>query len=205
MQISNIAKKLPFFPKKGRSPKKFRELFHLHIKSLYNLALRYTGNRFDAEDLVQESFYTAYKNFHQLRYENKFKSWLITIMRNIYLKDQKRQANKSVLEFDESIDYVSALETVSEKIDIEKTYEKKVAYEQIQRILNKLPEKYKLTVLLYYMEDISYQEISDMLKIPMGTVMSRLSRGKQILKKEMLLLALSDSVADNVVNIRSSF
>jgi RNA polymerase sigma-70 factor (ECF subfamily) len=183
--MSNLAKTIPFFGKKGTA-EKFWELAGTHSKFLYNMALRYTANTYDAEDLLQETFYIAFKKFEQLRDQNKLKSWLFSILRNTYLRNRRQNGRIDKREFDEAIDYINVLEEAAERVDIEKAYEQKTESENIQHLLDQLPEKQKSPLLLYYMSGMSYQEISEALDIPIGTVMSRLARGKQMVKKKLL-------------------
>ena len=199
MEISNIAKAITLFPKKTRTSEKFWELADAHLTFLYNLALRYSRNHYDAEDLVQETLYIAFKKFDQLREEKKFKSWLFAILRNSYLKDLRHNRKIMQSEYDDSIDYIDALETAAKQIDIESAYEQKIASEQIHQLIDELPEKQKTPLLLYYVSDMSYQEISETMEVPIGTVMSRLSRGKQILKQKMLKLYLRNKETAKVV------
>lgn len=194
--------KMSLLPIRKRSAERFLELANPEVKLLYNAALRYTGKTNDAEDLVQETLYTGFKNFHQLRDESKIKSWLFTILRNKYLKSVRRGGQINEAEYDDSIDYLVSLEAAVEHTDPEKLYQMKTESEQIQKALAKLPEKYKSPLLLYYLQDLSYQKISDALEIPIGTVMSRLSRGKQILKKEILRISLKSPLPENVVNLQ---
>ncbi len=190
------------FFKRQRVDKRFRELAYPNLKFLYNMALRYAGNSYDAEDMVQETFYTAFKNFHQLRDEGKCKSWLFTILRNIYLKELRQRVRMREVEYGEDIDYVSYLEEAADPFDMEKTFEKNMESSRIQHILNRLPEKYKSPLLLCYMEDMSYKEISDILDIPIGTVMSRLARGKELLKTEVLRRSKIGASRTKVVELR---
>ncbi len=190
------------FIKRKRADKRFRELSYPHLNFLYNMALRYTGNEYDAEDIVQETFYTAFKNFHQLRDESKCKSWLFTILRNIYLKELRQRGRMQEVEYGENINYINYLEEVAERTDMEKAFERKIESSRMQHILNRLPEKYKSPLLLCYAEEMSYKEISEFLDIPVGTVMSRLSRGKKLLKKEMLRHLNRESSKTNVVEFR---
>ena len=150
------------------------------------MALRYAGNRYDAEDLVQETFYVGLKKFYQLREERKFKSWLFAILRNTYLKNRRQEGKFLKSEYEDGTDYIRLLENAAEHIDVETAYEQKIKSAQIQELLNELPEKQKSPLLLYYISGMTYHEISETLEVPMGTVMSRLSRGKQILKKKVL-------------------
>ncbi len=187
------------FSRRKRTADFFWELAESHAKFLYNMALRYTRSNYDAEDLVQETFFIAFKQFGQLRDESKFKSWLFTILRNTYLKNLRQNGRSRGAEYDDGIDYIRVLEDTVEKIDVAKIYEQKVESNQIQHILGELPEKHKSPLLLYYMTEMSYQEIAKALDLPIGTVMSRLSRGKQILKKKVLQLHMRNSPASKII------
>ena len=158
---------------------------------------------YDAEDLVQETLYTACNKFHQLRDSRKFKSWMFTILRNHFLKWQRKKTPVQADDFENGIDYLTQLESVSERQDVATVYEKKIEAETVQSILDKLPEKYKAVLILCYMEDSSYQEIADMLAVPLGTVMSRLSRAKQIMKKTLLRSTIKQPQTKKVVRLNT--
>jgi len=201
MQLSTITDRIPFMGRKKNQRDAFWNLAQNQTRFLYNVAFRYVGNRYDAEDLVQEMLYTAYNKFHQLRDRRKFKSWMFSILRNHFLKWQRKKAPVQADEFENGIDYLSQLESVSLRQDVASAYEKKIEAETVQSILDKLPEKYKAVLILYYMEDSSYQEIADMLAVPVGTVMSRLSRAKQIMKKALLRSTLNQPQTKKVVQL----
>ena len=186
MQFSMTTDQIPFMGRKKHQRDVFWNLAQNQTRFLYNVALKYAGNRYDAEDLVQETLYTAYSKFYQLRDSRKFKSWMFAILRNHFLKWQRKKAPVQMDEFENGIDYLAQLESVSLQPDTASGYERKVEAETIQSILDKLPEKYKTVLILYYMEDSAYQEIAEMLGVPIGTVMSRLSRAKQMMKKALL-------------------
>jgi RNA polymerase sigma-70 factor (ECF subfamily) len=111
---------------------------------------------------------------------------MFTILRNHFLKRQRKKAPVQTHEFENGIDYLSQFESVSLRPDAATAYERKIEAETVQSNLDKLPEKYKAVLILYYMEDSSYQEIAEMLAVPVGTVISRLSRAKQMMKKALL-------------------
>ncbi len=161
----------------------FKELAYPHIRFLYNVALKYMRNQYDAEDLVQETMYAAFRNFHQLRDKSKCRSWLFAIMRSNFLKEKRQAVRRPQLGTDDS--YLSFLEGVS-ATNLVGDLEKKLESEHVQEIIDGLPEKYKTPLILYFLEDMSYQEIADFLDIPIGTVMSRLNRAKQSMKKDLL-------------------
>lgn len=196
--FDNIAKMIPGLKK---SPDRFWELAREHVTYLYNMALRYAGNPYDAEDLVQETYFIAFKKFDQLRDERKLKSWLFAIMRNAYLKSLRQNQRQKLTEYNDGIEYeyIRTLENAAEKIDAATAYERKIEADQIQRLLTELPEKYKSALLLYYLSEMTYQEISEALDLPMGTVMSRLSRGRQIMKKKILRLQLLDTQPAKII------
>jgi RNA polymerase sigma-70 factor (ECF subfamily) len=201
MQFSMITDQVPFMGRKKHQRDVFWNLAQNQTRFLYNVALKYTGNRYDAEDLVQETLYTAYHKFHQLRDSQKFKSWMFTILRNHFLKGQRKKALVQADEFEDGIDYLSQLESASLQQDVASNYERKAEAEAIQSILDKLPEKYKAVLILYYMEDSAYQEIAEMLGVPIGTVMSRLSRAKQMMKKALLRSTINEPQAKKVVQL----
>ena len=193
---------LNLFSKQKRNAIRFRELACPHTKFLYNMALRYTGNTYNAEDLVQETLYIALKKFHQLRDEIKCRSWLFSILRGIHLKELRMICRKHEFNKGDGLEYTSLLESAADNFDTEKTFEEKVDNVNLHQIVEGMPEKYKSPILLRFMDDLSYREISEYLEIPLGTVMSRLSRAKEILKKEILRKANKVSFTDNVVKFK---
>ena len=202
MQFSIITGNVPFIGRNRHRADKFWDLAQDHARFLYNVAFKYAGNHYDAEDLVQETLYTAYNKFHQLRDSRKIKSWMFTILRNHFLKSQRKKEPVRPDEFENGIDYLTQLESASSQQNLASVYERKVETEAIQSILDTLPEKYKTVLILYYLEDSTYQEIAEMLGVPIGTVMSRLSRAKQKMKKALLRSALNTPQANNVVQLR---
>ena len=116
-------------------------------------------------------------------------------------KWQCKKAPVQTDEFEDGIGYLSQLESVSLRQDAASVYERKVEAETIQSILDKLPEKYKAVLILYYMEDVSYQEIAEMLDVPIGTVMSRLSRAKQVMKKALLQSTINEPQSKKVIRL----
>lgn len=191
--------------KRPGNTERFREIACPHLTFLYNLAMKYTGNRYDAEDMVQETYFTALKSFHQLRDESRCKSWLFAILRNIYLREARQSGRMRLIpDIGDEPEYVEMLDEAANTPDVERALEQKLDAQQIQELLSRLPEKYKTLIILYFTEEMSYREISDLVEIPIGTVMSRLSRGKQLLKKAALKSSLRNSSAGNVVKLDSA-
>lgn len=202
MQFPMITDHVPFIGRKAHQREKFWSLAQDQTRFLYNVASKYAGNHYDAEDLVQETLYTAYNKFHQLRDSRKIKSWMFTILRNHFLKSQRKKAPVQADEFENGIDYLTRLESASSQPDVASAYERKAEAETIQSILDTLPEKHKTVLILYYMEDSSYHEIAEMLGVPIGTVMSRLSRARQMMKKALIKSAVKAPQENKVVQLR---
>lgn len=164
---------------------RFKELTFPHLGFLYNVALKYTGKTYDAEDIVQETMYTAYRKFHQLRDEEKCRQWMFSILRTTFLREHRLQKKRPLL--DDGTGYLKNI-TAQSADSLAGLLEKKIDRENVQHVLDGLPEKHKSPLILFYMEDMTYQEIADFLDIPIGTVMSRLARAKKQMKKALLKL-----------------
>lgn len=162
------------------------DLVRQHYRAVYAYAYRLAGNAQDAEDITQQTFLTAHRKLDQLREVDKADRWLFAILRSWYLKHyrQRRPAPATNVQLD--IDTVSdarAPSGIGDEFD----------EEQLQRALALLPEDFRLALLMFYFEDLSYKEIAARLNIPMGTVMSRLSRAKDHLRRQ---LAASPEIGD---------
>jgi RNA polymerase sigma-70 factor (ECF subfamily) len=158
----------------------FETLAIPYLDFIYRSAYRFCGNRYDAEDLSQETFRTAFEKFDQLRDTRKIKSWLFIILRNAYFKKIEKEKRYSDVDID------VATYNSREVKNAGRDYFDKILDGELQLALDNLAEKYKTPVILSYIGGYSYQEIADMLHIPIGTVMSRIARGKMFLKKEII-------------------
>jgi RNA polymerase sigma-70 factor (ECF subfamily) len=159
----------------------FREFLLPHFQVIYMSALRLSGNEADAEDLVQETFYSGIKKFHQIKDREKTKYWLFSIMRNLFLKEVQKKKNRSEIQFD----------LVCGRLHDNKNLERDLLIDEvrgkIQEVLEALNERLKIPITLFYFEGKSYKEISETLNVPIGTVMSRIARAKVHLKRELTL------------------
>ena len=164
----------------------FKNLYEPHIKSLKNTAFRLTRNDMEAQDLLQETLYKAYRSFSTFEPETNFRAWIFRIMVNSYLTHYRKRVKQPLkVSYDELEEF-----TLYQKSDLD--YEATVNQveriggemfdDEVQSALEKMPYYFRLIVLLYDVEGFSYQEISSMVQIPVGTVMSRLNRGRNLLR-----------------------
>jgi len=163
-----------------------------YVDALYNTALRMTRNPQDAEDLVQETYLKAYKYYDKFTEGTNFKAWLFRILKNTFINSyRKRQQEPPQNAFDEIEDaFESQVSAEAGSIpNPEEDALENVLDEDVQRALDALPDEYRMVVILADLEDFSYQEIAEILDIPVGTVMSRLYRARRRLEAEMLRYA----------------
>jgi RNA polymerase sigma-70 factor (ECF subfamily) len=147
-----------------------------HVDRLFAYAYRLAGSVEAAEDLTQQTFLIAHQRQGQLREPEKLGSWLLKILRNAFLKSRRRPTPlvASQVEFD--VAEIASGEARDVEID----------EEQLQAALARLPEEFRVVVLMFYFEELSYREIAEELTLPVGTVMSRLSRAKGHLRHILL-------------------
>jgi len=151
-------------------------LVETHHARLYRYACRLASSTADAEDLTQQTFLVAQTKLDQLRDPKAAGSWLMAILRNCYLGQQHQRRAKSETSLDLSLDWFP--EETDETDDIDR--------EALQATLDEMPEDFRHVLLLFYFEELSYREIAEQLGLPLGTVMSRLSRAKSQLRKRLL-------------------
>ena len=151
-----------------------------HVPMLYKSAIRMCGNSNDAQDLIQETLYIALKSFHQLIDPAKSKSWMFSILRNLFLKDIEKTKKRAEIEFD------SVCDKLSDRQHPEGDFLRAEVRNNIQVVLNTLEERLRVVLVKFYFDGLSYKEISELLNIPIGTVMSRIARAKVYLKREIL-------------------
>lgn len=154
------------------------ELLDEHSDVIYRYAYRLTGCSSAAEDIAQEVYLRAFRSIHQLREPGAAKGWLLVIARNEFARWCKKKS--SALSIDNE-----ATSPPEETRLPENNAGQLETREWVEDGLNRLPEDYRLVVLMYYFEQLSYAEVAEQLNIPIGTVMSRLSRGKKYLKAEL--------------------
>lgn len=161
---------------------KDKELFRDVIERYEDKLLRYAGylmgDHEAAADVVQDSFIKAYKNLWSFDVSRKFSSWIYRIVHNQAVNSMRKRKNEIQIE---SFDWVKGLR--GEDKNVEEQLEKKEAEKMLADCMDKLPLKYSEPLTLYFIEEKKYEEISDILRIPLGTVGTRIKRGKMVLKR----------------------
>ncbi|MDQ6783536.1 MAG: sigma-70 family RNA polymerase sigma factor [Actinomycetota bacterium] len=169
----------------------FADLAMEHMGSLYTAALRMTRNPADAEDLVQETYLKAYRGFASFQEGTNLKAWLYKILTNTFINSYRAKKRRpEQTELDEGEDLylyrrLGGLEAVAAGRSAEEELLDHITDTEVKAALEALPESFRMAVLLADVEGFSYKEIADILEIPIGTVMSRLHRGRKALQKAL--------------------
>jgi RNA polymerase sigma-70 factor, ECF subfamily len=145
-----------------------------HHEVLYRYAFRLTGAVADAEDLTQQTFLLAQQKLDQLRQAENARGWLFAILRNCYLKGFRKQTPLSAASLDLDMNSIPA---VASDLPLDA--------EELQLALDELSAEFKLVLMLFYFEERSYREMAALLDVPVGTIMSRLSRAKACLRRRL--------------------
>jgi RNA polymerase sigma-70 factor (ECF subfamily) len=169
----------------------FEDLAHRYHKQAYNIAYRMTGNHADAEDLTQEAFVRAFRFFGNYRRDWPFDNWLYKIMSNLFVDDLRRKPKARLQSLDQPLDNGGRsddiyLEIPDAAANPEKMMLSHELDEQIQRALTSLPSDFRVTVILADIEGMSYEEISQTMNCSLGTVRSRLHRGRKLLRNRLM-------------------
>jgi RNA polymerase sigma-70 factor (ECF subfamily) len=172
----------------------FNETALPHVDALYNTALRLTRNPQDAEDLVQETFFKAYRYYDKYQKGTNLKAWLFKILKNTFInnyrKKQQQPPQSDFAAIEDAFEDRISEDVLRKMKNPEEQFLEDVLDQDIQSALDALPENYRMAVVLADLEGFSYKEIAEILEVPVGTVMSRLYRGRKRLEATMLEYAL---------------
>ena len=163
------------------------------VDSLYNTAYRMTRSAEDAEDLVQETYFKAYKYYDKFEEGTNLKAWLFKILKNTFINNyRKRKLEPRSVDFaeiEDSFERIVRRDASEPPSDPETDFFSSVLDDDVKKALESLPYDYRMVVILADLEDFSYKEIAEILECPVGTVMSRLYRGRKLLEKALLKYA----------------
>jgi len=174
----------------GQAPD-FEEVALVHLDLLYRTALRLTHDRAEADDLVQETWLRALQHFDQFDPGSNCRAWLVTILRNAFLNRLRRQGRER-LESEmtgERGDSAPFEDSAIERSTPEEEFFQTVFHGYVERALKSLSPAFQQVIVLADLEGFTYKEIAQVLHCPIGTVMSRLSRARQLLRTELRTLA----------------
>lgn len=176
--------------------REFEDIFLPLLDNLYNIALRMTRNVADAEDLVQEAYLKAFRFFHRFERGTNARAWILTILTNTFrTRYRKKKQEPDMVDFQAIENFCLADELVKEITASDKSEArgaeavtemlKDYVSDDVINALENVPEQFRLAVLLSDVEGFSYQEIAEILNVSVGTVKSRIFRGRKILQKQL--------------------
>ncbi len=159
-----------------------------HLDALFNFAMKLTANMNDAEDLVQDTMVKAYRFFNSYEQGTNAKGWLFRILKNSYINNYRKVSKQpQKVDYDEIEPFYESIRSEqSNTTDMESNMYGEMMDDDITGALARLPEDFRTVVLLCDVEGFSYEEIANMLDVPIGTIRSRLHRGRNLLKVELL-------------------
>ncbi|MEQ8524106.1 sigma-70 family RNA polymerase sigma factor [Gracilimonas sp.] len=168
--------------------KDFDEEIIPHMDALYNFALRLTTDPNDAEDLVQDTIVKAYRFFSSYEKGTNAKAWMFRILKNSFINNYRKTSKKpSQVDYDEVSSYYESIRAErTETSDLENLMFREMMDDDLSNALTRLPEDFRTVVLLCDVDGYTYEEIANMLDVPIGTIRSRLHRGRNLLKTELL-------------------
>lgn len=166
----------------------FEQIVHRYKDPLTNFVYHFLGNRIDAEDVIQETFLRVFKNKHLYRNIAKFSTWIYTIASNLAKTELRRRRRRRILSLSQMGYEDKDYDLPDSHSSPEQIVSSEMKEEIIRREIEALPVKFREVVVLRDIEEFSYEEISQILHIPIGTVKSRVNRGRLRLQKQLQYL-----------------
>jgi len=165
----------------------YEDIVNLYQHKLYQVCYRMLASKEEAEDITQEAFVRAYINLHSFDQKRKFSTWIYRIATNLCIDRIRKKKPDYYLDAEvagtEGLDMYSQI-AADEQLP-EETLEQMELQERIQYEISRLPDKYRAVIVLKYIEELSLQEISEILEMPLGTVKTRIHRGREALRKQL--------------------
>src|SRR5438309_5751040 len=181
-----------------RTRREFEGLALEHIDPLYSAALRLTKNERDAEDLVQDCYLRAFRFFDKFERGTNMKAWLFKILTNTFINKYRRRVKERVVVEGAAREATNerfvTREPTESSANPEEYFFEKLLSDDVIRSIDQLPIDFRLVVILADLQEFSYKEIAEILDCPVGTVMSRLYRGRKLLQKNLLSYAVEQGV-----------
>lgn len=158
-----------------------------HLDAMFNFALRLTSDPVDAQDLVQDAVVKAFRFFSSYEKGTNAKAWLFRILKNSYINNYRRTSKMpATVDYEEvSTFYETIRSERTDTSDLEELMYREKMDDSVSGALQRLPEDFRTVVLLCDVDGFTYEEIANMLDVPIGTIRSRLHRGRNLLKEEL--------------------
>ena len=176
----------------------FEGLALRHLDPLYSAALRLTKNERDAEDLVQDALLRAYRFFDKFERGTNIKAWLFKILTNTFINRYRRSVKERTIVDGSERDAVQerfiSREATEHAANPEQHFFNRLLSDDVLRAVDDLPIDFRMVVILADLQEFSYKEIAEILDVPVGTVMSRLYRGRRLLQKALASYAMVSGV-----------
>jgi RNA polymerase sigma-70 factor (ECF subfamily) len=165
----------------------FGEIVELYKNSIFQLCFRMLGNRQEAEDIAQEAFIRAYVNINTFNQDLKFSTWLFRIATNLCIDRMRKKKPDHYLDAEvKGTEGLTMYSQIPSNTPLpEEELESLELHETVQKEILKLPDKYRSAIILKYMEELSLNEISEILDLPLGTVKTRIHRGREALRQQL--------------------
>jgi RNA polymerase sigma-70 factor (ECF subfamily) len=179
---------------------RFHEEALPHLDALFGAAMRYTRDPRDAEDLVQDTVLAAYRFYDRFEAGSNCKAWLFKILTNTFINKYRRRVRER--EVREQLVEEEAPSLISEESraasrDPERFLQAGLLSDDVRRALDAVPSDYRMAVVLCDLEEFSYKEIAEIMDCPVGTVMSRLHRGRRLLQRALYAYAVQEGIVRN--------
>ncbi|MBE0642627.1 MAG: sigma-70 family RNA polymerase sigma factor [Bacteroidetes bacterium] len=177
-----------------------------HMDALYNFALRMTSDPDEADDLLQETFLKAYRFFDKFEQGTNCKAWLFRIMKNSFINIYRRTSKEpDKVDYNDVEEFYHSIRAEStDPNDLEEQIFSNILDDDVSTALESLPEEFRTVVILCDIEGFTYEEIADFVECPIGTVRSRLHRGRKMLRVKLLDYAKERGFEDRDEVIREN-
>ena len=159
-----------------------------HMDVLYNFALRTTGNQDDARDLLQETYLKAYRFWDKYEKGTNIRAWLFRIMKNSYINRYRKETKEpDKVDYDDIENFYNSIRAEhTDPNDLQAKLFNNLLSDEVARALESIPEDFRTVVILCDIEGLTYEEIAEFVEVPIGTVRSRLHRGRKLLQAKLL-------------------
>lgn len=185
-------------PTHSEALREFEQTALVHADELYATALRLTKNERDAEDLLQETFLKAFTFFHRFEKNTNCRAWLFKILTNTFINNYRRRVKeREILGADDLrpvIENLFSTDKVGFSPNPERGLIRKLFSEDVRIALKNIPIEFRMVVVLADLQNFSYKEIATILDCPVGTVMSRLFRGRKLMRKQLAHFAYHEGI-----------